>query len=364
METPRDRHEFATVLAAAGRARVTGGGTKLGWGGGAPEPEVWLSTAGLAELREHNAGDLTAVLEAGVPLAAAQERFASAGQMLALDPPLGPGDAATAGGVVAAGDSGPLRHRYGAARDLVVGITVALTDGTLARAGGKVIKNVAGYDLAKLFAGSFGTLGAIVEVAVRLHPLPPDTVTARGTSADPAAIGSAASTLAHERLELQCLDARWADGEGAVLARAAGAAPRPGAEHAARVLADAGLDTDLVEADDELWAAQRAGQRGELVVRVSGVQAQLGDVLATARALGGEVVGRAALGLSWVRLPAGAGASAVDELRGRLAPSPCVLLDAPAEVRETVDGWGPLDAGLAGLMARVKARFDPAGTLP
>jgi glycolate dehydrogenase FAD-binding subunit len=266
--------------------------------------------------------------------------------------------------VVATADSGPLRHRYGAARDLVVGITVALSDGTLARAGGKVIKNVAGYDLAKLFAGSFGTLGAIVEVVVRLHPSPPATLTVRGSSSDPAAVAAAASVLAHEQVELQCLDVRWADGEGAVLARAAGAAPRPGAEHAARALAAAGLDTDLVEADGDLWAAQRAGQRGDLVVRVSGLQTQLGELLAAAHALGGEVVGRAALGLSWVRLAAGAGAPAVEELRRRLAPSPCVLLDAPATVRDGIDAWAPLDAGMAGLMERVKARFDPAGTLP
>ena len=100
--------------------------------------------------------------------------------MLALDPPLGPDAAATIGGVVATGDSGPLRHRYGAPRDLVVGMTIALADGTIARSGGKVIKNVAGYDLAKLFAGSFGTLGVIVEVAVRLHPLADTRVTAAG----------------------------------------------------------------------------------------------------------------------------------------------------------------------------------------
>jgi glycolate oxidase FAD binding subunit len=126
LEAPRDRQAFAAALAESGSARVRGGGTKLAWGASAPDPERWLSTAGLSEVREHNAGDLTAVLEAGVPLAAAQGRFAAAEQMLALDPPLGAGEAATVGGVVATGDSGPLRHRYGAARDLVVGITVAL----------------------------------------------------------------------------------------------------------------------------------------------------------------------------------------------------------------------------------------------
>ena len=100
--------------------------------------------------------------------------------MLALDPPLGDERRATIGGVMATADSGPLRHRYGGIRDLVVGVTVALSDGTLAKSGGKVIKNVAGYDLAKLFAGSYGTLGLIVRVAVRLHPLPPRTATAIG----------------------------------------------------------------------------------------------------------------------------------------------------------------------------------------
>jgi glycolate oxidase FAD binding subunit len=357
-----DRRELAEALSSARSARIEGGGTKLAWGGRVPEPEVRISTAGLSELREHNAGDLTAVIEAGVPLAAAQARFAQAGQMLALDPPLGPGDAATVGGIVATGDSGPLRHRHGTARDLVVGITVALTDGTLARAGGKVIKNVAGYDLAKLFAGSFGTLGAIVEVCVRLHPLPAATVTARGAGTDPSQVAAAARSLAHEQVELQCLDVRWSDGEGAVLARAAGAAPRSAAKRAAGVLRDAGLDPELVEEDAPLWAAQREAQRGELVVRVSGVQSQLDELLTAADALGGEVVGRAGLGLSWLRLPAEA--AAVEEVRGRLAPSPCVVLDAPDAVREALDPWGPMDGALQALMGRVKARFDPAGSLP
>ena len=141
----------------------------------------------LARILEHNVGDFTAVLEAGVPLAAAQAEFAEHGQMLAIDPALH--DAATVGGVMAANDSGPLRHRYGSMRDLVVGTTVALSDGTLARSGGKVIKNVAGYDLGKLFCGSFGTLGLIVRVAVRLHPLPPATASAAGATGDPERLG-------------------------------------------------------------------------------------------------------------------------------------------------------------------------------
>src|SRR5215208_5302014 len=140
----------------AGEAvRPVGGGTKLAWGGPAGDA-VDLETSGLDSIAEHNVGDFTAVLEAGVRLADAQAAFATENQMLALDPPLGAGDEATVGGVMATNDSGPLRHRFGGVRDLVVGVTVVLSDGTIAKSGGKVIKNVAGYDLAKLFTGSFG----------------------------------------------------------------------------------------------------------------------------------------------------------------------------------------------------------------
>ena len=116
-------------------------------------------------------GDFTAVLEAGVPFAEAQATFAEHGQRLALGPARTPAARRSAGSWPRA-DSGPLRHRYGGVRDLVVGTTVVLSDGTIAKSGGKVIKNVAGYDLAKLFAGSFGTLGLIATISVRLHPLP------------------------------------------------------------------------------------------------------------------------------------------------------------------------------------------------
>jgi glycolate oxidase FAD binding subunit len=362
--------ELAGRLGAAakeGRAvRPVGGGTKLSWGRDAGTAEVALSTAGLGEIREHNAGDYVAVLEGGLRLTAAQARFTAAGQRLALDPPLGDG-AATIGGVLATGDSGPLRHRYGAPRDLVVGMTVALSDGTLARAGGRVIKNVAGYDLAKLMTGSFGTLGVIVEAVVRLHPRPDATATAIGRATDPGLVAAAARGLTHERLELESLDVRWQRGEGAVLARAGGALPRPTAERAAAALAAAGLDVEVIQDDDEpLWEAQRAGQRasadGDVVVRVSSLQTRLEDVLVAARRLDAAVVGRAALGLSWVRVPSG-GAEAVAELRAALAPAVCVVLDAPPAVRAAIDPWGEADPPALELMRRVKARFDPAGAL-
>ena len=222
---PASADELAAELGAAdGSVRVIGAATKLRWAPSA-QPALELSTTGLDRILEHNAGDLTAVLEAGVPLARAQERFREAGQMLALDPPDAGG--ATIGGIVATNDSGPLRARYGGARDLVVGMRVALADGTVAKSGGKVIKNVAGYDLAKLFTGSYGTLGAILEVSVRLHPLPPATATAVGHTRSAQLLAAGAAALSHARLEQMGLDARWGAGAGMVMARFGGVAARP-----------------------------------------------------------------------------------------------------------------------------------------
>ena len=365
-ERPAAADECASVLRAAAAerqaVRFVGAGTKLSWGGAGGPPAVEVSTAGLDRILEHNAGDLTAVLESGVRLADAQARFAEADQMLALDPP---GDDATVGGALATADSGPLRARYGGPRDLVLGITVALSDGTVAKAGGKVIKNVAGYDLAKLFTGSFGTLGAIVDVSVRLHPLPPATATAVGRSSDPAAVAAAAVRLSHAPLEHQSLDVGWQDGSGTVLARFAGMAPRSEAEAALRLLE--GLEsTDIVEDDESLWREQRAAQRSEsgTVIRISALQTQLADVLRAASRSGGAVVGRAGLGLLWLRLedrePAEVAAS-VRELRRELGSAACPLLDAPPAARELVDPWGVTDDAAIALMRRVKERFDPAG---
>jgi glycolate oxidase FAD binding subunit len=344
--------DVAAALAGAdGTVRVHGAGTKLAWVYGAADLE--LSTAGLDEIVEHNEGDLTAVLQAGVPLARAQERFAQADQMFALDPPdLG----ATIGGVVAANDSGPLRARYGGVRDLVVGMRVALADGTVAKSGGKVIKNVAGYDLAKLFVGSFGRLGAILEVCVRLHPLPPSTATAVGRSTDPDALGRAALELSHARLEQMGLDVRWEEAGGAVLARFGGTTAVPQAEAAARLLGDA----EIVEDDDDLWQAQRDAQRsaGGLVVKVSAVQTDLPELCRIARDHGATLVGRAGLGLHWLRLDDGDHAGLVGAVRDRFA---AVVLDHPDGLEP--GPVEPADAGARLLARRVKERFDPDGRM-
>jgi glycolate oxidase FAD binding subunit len=355
-QAPATREELASALAAAGeagtRVRFRGAGTKQAWPPAAPPEALELSTAGLTQIVEHNAGDLTAVLESGVPLAEAQALFAKAGQRLALDPPDG---GATIGGVVASGDTGPLRGRYGGPRDLVVGMRVALSDGTLAKSGGKVIKNVAGYDIAKLFAGSFGTLGAIVELSVRLHPVAPDTATTLADAADPDELARGAAAIGQSPLEHHGIDVSWRDGRGRVLVRFAGAAPRPQADAAEKLLSAEGLTTEIVDDDELLWDEQRAAQRGPLVVKVSSLPTRLPALLRAAGEHGGSVVGRAALGLSWVRFEEPS-AAAVERLRREFI---AVVQDRPPDLG--IDPIGPVDPARRALMQRVKERFDPAG---
>jgi glycolate oxidase FAD binding subunit len=357
---------LATATAQRRTVRIVGAGTKLGWGRAGPAPDVELHTTGLDRILEHNAGDLTASLQAGVPLAVAQRTFAAAGQMLALDPPLGgwgsDGAPCTIGGVVATGDCGPLRHRYGGPRDLVVGATIGLSDGTIARAGGKVIKNVAGYDLAKLFSGSFGTLGLILSVNVRLHPMHEIRVTALGAATESGRLAGAARALAAAPLEFEALDVAWHAGGGALLARCAGPQSLRRARRAARLMEEHGLaKVEVTDFDEPLWERQRAGQRSadKALVRVAAPPSALAAVVAATEACDAGLVGRAALGQSFVEVEP----AAITLLRDRL-PVGCttVLLDAPASLRAQADPWGLRDGAALELMRSVKARFDPAGT--
>ena len=356
LERPATAAEAAALLAQARIARPVGGRTKQSWGAIGAPPEVELSTERLDTLVEHNEGDLTAILQAGVRLEEAQQTFSRAGQRLALDPP-DPDARATIGGVVATGDSGPLRHRYGAVRDLILGVQVALPDGTVARAGSRVIKNVAGYDLAKLMCGALGTLGLICEVIVRLHPDPVERLTVVGRAKNLGAVAGAARTIAGLPLELEALDvSRDADG-GAVLAQAAGRTAGTAAATLERAFADAGLEPEVVSDDASLWRAQRERQRGVeadvAIVRVSFPPAELERILGAAP----ELVARAGVGLAWI--PIEPEPEALEELRCRLAPCAAVLQDGPDSLRGAVDVWGVSGGPELVLMERVKLRFDP-----
>src|SRR5713226_3569188 len=171
---PGTAQELAEILRLSNDAGLAviprGAGTKLGWGNSPGRADLILSTARLTEIIEHAWADLTVTVEAGCTIQRLQEALAQHGQRLALDP-LWP-EKATVGGVLSTNDSGALRLRFGALRDLIIGVTIALPDGTLASSGGKVVKNVAGYDLPKLVTGALGTLGVITQATFRLHPVP------------------------------------------------------------------------------------------------------------------------------------------------------------------------------------------------
>ncbi|MDQ3103832.1 MAG: FAD-binding oxidoreductase, partial [Actinomycetota bacterium] len=180
VEAPGTLTEVSALLGGTtGTLLVRGAATKLDWAGRVTDPDLVVDTAALQGMLTHNPADMTASVRAGTPLQVLQETLAEEGQWLALDPPSA-SVGATVGGLLAAGDSGPSRLRYGGLRDLVIGVTLVLADGTLARAGSHVIKNVAGYDLSKLVHGSLGSLAVIAEVIVRLHPRPPASATAVG----------------------------------------------------------------------------------------------------------------------------------------------------------------------------------------
>jgi glycolate oxidase FAD binding subunit len=224
----------------------------------------------------HEPGDLVCHASADVCLADLQTELAAAGQMLALDPP---GAELTLLDVFDANLAGPRSHRYGEPRDLVLGMTVELADGTVAHCGGRVVKNVAGYDLARLFTGAQGRLGKIRELWLRLHPLPADTCTLVAEPADPGVL---------EPMAPACVEYAWPSGQ--MLARfesvAAGALAR-----AAQEL----VGGELVEDDEPLWAEHRERAAGLDAARC--LPANAPAVIDALRAAGASnVVGRLARG--------------------------------------------------------------------
>ena len=194
---PSEPAMVAAALAWASRERlktvIRGRGSKMTWGRKPSRIDITLSTAKLNGAVVHRHGDLTATVPAGVTLMDLNRQLAQQGQWLPLDSAF---ENATIGGLIATNDAGPLRHRYGTPRDLLIGITLALTDGTLVKSGGHVVKNVAGYDLAKLLSGSHGSLAAIVDATFKLLPIPHTSKTVLASYADGDALSADAAMLA------------------------------------------------------------------------------------------------------------------------------------------------------------------------
>lgn len=379
---PASLAEARDALLDEGRGRrllIRGAGTKQGWGAAPRNVQLVVDTTGLDALVAHDAGDLTATVGAGMPVDRLQRELATAGQWLAIDPPH-QRDGATVGGVYAANDSGPRRHRYGSMRDLVIGVTVVLADGAVARSGGHVIKNVAGYDLGKLFCGSLGTLGLAAELVLRLHPLPAGSATVRlACSAREAT--AFLTELGGSTIETSAVD--WAGpdpaGGGHLWVRVEGSEAGVAAQSAAvgeraerHGLEAAGLAGDAEAAAWDALAAAVTGDEGETVARAGtlpdrlpAVARALADAAATA-GVDAALHSHAGLGLHTARLSGGdpaAHADAVAGWRDRVR-----RLGGHVTVRRRRDGvdvaaWDPVpaDDGAVALMRRIKQEFDPDG---
>ncbi|MEU2167802.1 FAD-binding oxidoreductase [Micromonospora chersina] len=370
---PRDTGQAAALLRAAAALDLAvtfrGGGTKQDWGSAPRRLDLILDTTALTGVVEHAAGDLITVVRAGTRLDELPATLAGAGQQLALDAPL-PGG--TVGGAVATNTSGPRRMLYGTVRDLLIGVTLVRADGVVAHAGGKVVKNVAGYDLGKLVTGAYGTLGLITECAFRLHPLPATAAYVSRTVDDPAEAGRLAATVRAAQLAPTALEVDApAGGRASITVLLEGT---PAGVTARAAAARRLLGADAIDADQppEGWARYpwRDGDVGlKLTTALSGVPRLLSDARAAAdrHDLPLSLRGSAGVGVLYAGLPGASDpervAGLVHALRATTAAvdGHAVVLTAPAPVRDRVDLWGPVH-GLE-LMRRVKQRFDPDARL-
>jgi glycolate oxidase FAD binding subunit len=350
--------------------RLRGGGTKdhLGARG---ETDVVLETGAMDGIIDHVPEDLTVTVRAGTTLGALRDALAAHGQFLPLDAPH-VARGATVGGAIAANSNGFWRYRYGSVRDLLLGVRAALPDGTLARAGGRVVKNVAGYDLNKLFIGSFGTLGVIVEATFKILPLPPVTRAAEATFATSRDAFGVADAIVRTSLRPTALvvertdDRRWrvviaAAGEQAPVDRAIAEFARASATRGATAAVLADPEAALAPLREIVDSAPDG-----IVVRAAlPLSAQTAFADAAARAdRGARLVADAASGIANVHLR--------EDRAGLVAAADALLADARvlggsarierSAVPDLEAAGGPAPAG-AFLMRRLKDAFDPQGIL-
>ena len=377
---PRDLDDASRILTdgqAAGRTVLfSGAGTKAQWGGVVDPTDVRISTEHLDGLISHQPGEMTAVVGGGMPLRDLQGALAEHGQWLALDPATEQAGA-TIGGLLATGDAGPRRLRYGTMRDLAIGATIVLPDGTVVHSGSHVIKNVAGYDLTKLFHGSLGTLGLIAEVIVRLHPVPAasSTLSATSTAEQAVVAASALSRSGVEPTAVEWSDPGSDDGAGTLLVRIDGSArgTSAGSARLVKLLTEQGLSPHVLDADDarRQWARfaeSTAGSAEETVVRAGALPDRSPQVIRALRTLADEhgvqatAASSVGLGLHTAVLGGSAEAQAnvADQWRRRVESlgGACSLRNRPAAVAERLAPFGTPPSSAA-LMGAVKHRLDP-----
>ena len=370
---PGSTVEAAAVMRVAAEFDLAvvarGAGSRLSWGGPAARCDLVVDTSRMPDVLEHAHGDLVARVQAGARMGDVQAVLARAGQEIALDVP----GAASVGGVVASGLAGPRRLRYGTPRDLLIGITIVRADGTIAKAGGKVVKNVAGYDLGKLFAGSAGTLGLITEATFRLHPRPAARAFVTAEYVAVSVAGDAVAAAANSPLVSSAVElARGPGGPIQVGVLLEGSADGVAAR-AARMASLLGTGV-VADAAPAWWPGAPQAGPGETLIRVTfwvSALARALDAIEAAAAKTGVspfTAGSAGAGVLYVRAPAGEAApEAVAEFAAMARAAVAgergavTVLAAPAAVRESLASRGGMNGPVPGLalMRAVKDQFDP-----
>ena len=357
---PGSTEEVSEVLrAAAGHGLSVvprGRGTKMTWGVPPRTADLVVDVSGMDRVLEHAAGELIVAAQAGARLGDVKDTLAAGGQRLAIDETV-PG--ASIGGALATNTSGPLRHVTGTARDLLIGVTFVRADGVVAKAGGRVVKNVAGYDIGKLLIGSLGTLGVVTEALFRVHPLPEVQRWVTVETADAAATHDAVHAVVHSQAVPTAVEVDLpAGGRGTVSVLLAG--QPDGVEGRVRTVGDLlGDGSTTTEGAPAGWASYPWGV-GETGLKLTFVLSGLRDVVAAALESGVGLRGSAGTGVLYGSVAdADRAAAAVERLRATCARhgGSVVVVDAPASVKQCVDVWGPVPA--LDLMRRVKDRFDP-----
>ncbi len=376
---PHTQEELAAVIACAGRNRWAllpcGSGSKLDWGGLVKGVKIAVSTARLNRLVEHAVGDLTVTAEAGMKFADLQEILGKAGQFLPIDPAYP--QQATLGGIVATADTGSLRHRYRGVRDLLLGISFVRSDGKIAKAGGRVVKNVAGYDLMKLLTGSYGTLGVISQVTFRVYPLPESSGTVILTG-ETNALAEAAQILLSSALTPTAVDLlspqlveKLSLGKGSGLVVRFQSIAESVKQQSARLLEvgeKLGLQGTSCGENDEhqLWQRlpETVGNSANNLAIICKIGIRPSEAVKAINELPvQDALIHAGSGLGVLRFETATAETLLQVRRACEAKGGFLtVLAAPAHIKQGLDVWGYTGSAID-LMRRIKQEFDPENIL-
>lgn len=362
--SPADTLQVSEILRYANENALTvtpiGGGTKQSWGN-PTRTDIHLSLSRLNRVLEHPWQDLTCTVQAGCTWQHLQESLKQHGQFVALDP-LWP-ERATVGGVLATNDSGALRHRYGSLRDLVIGMTLVLADGTVARSGGRVVKNVAGYDLCKLLTGSFGTLAIITEATFRLHPLPQHAQTFTVSAAQAQQLAPLMASIRASHLLTQALQLRGA-ANGFHLDIRLNAHPEAKQDDILQMMVEA-AGHKLEPTSESIWSAREGlfDSNNALILKITMNPTEASVVAEQIATLGGRFVVQA-LGIMYASFPDMH--RDLSQMTGSIyantkVGSAVVIRHSASRLPDLTPPWDKRDP--ISLMQAVKHQFDPNRTL-